>query len=361
MLLKRGTFAYPKTMLGLDRRTLRVVWTIFLFALVIAAAYAARRTLLVFTLALFLAHLIAPVVEFVERSVSRRVPRTVVLAVVYVVLLAAVGSVLVSIGTRIAEEASNLAGTLPAAIEQQDPFSRIPLPSWLEPMRARLTGMLRDRVQDLNQDVVPILRGAGIRIVTGIGSLLSIILIPILSFFFLKDGHQMREAFVDAFAPAHRATVDEILGELHTLLAQYIRSLVILSLVAFAAYFTFLSAIGVPYAILLTGIGAILEFIPVVGPLTAAVIILLVAAFTGYSHILWILAFLALYRLFQDYVLSPYLMSSSVEIHPLLVLFGVLAGDQIAGIPGMFFSVPAMAALRMIFFRFRRHRLRHAA
>jgi predicted PurR-regulated permease PerM len=57
------------------------------------------------------------------------------------------------------------------------------------------------------------------------------------------------------------------------------------------------------------------------------------------------------YRIFQDYVLNPYLMSAGVEIHPLLVLFGVLAGEEIAGVPGMFFSVPLIAALRVILVR----------
>jgi predicted PurR-regulated permease PerM len=73
--------------------------------------------------------------------------------------------------------------------------------------------------------------------------------------------------------------------------------------------------------------------------------------------LLWILIFLIVYRLFQDYVLSPYLLSSSIEIHPLLVLFGVLAGEQVAGIPGMFFSVPVIAALRIIVVRMRRQQV----
>jgi predicted PurR-regulated permease PerM len=64
---------------------------------------------------------------------------------------------------------------------------------------------------------------------------------------------------------------------------------------------------------------------------------------------LWILIFWGLYRLFADYVLNPYLMSSGVEVHPLLVLFGILAGETIGGIPGMFFSVPAIAILRVMF------------
>src|SRR5204863_9412278 len=131
----------------------------------------------------------------------------------------------------------------------------------------------------------------------------------------------------------------------------YLRALVLLSIVTFVAFTGFFSLVGVPYVILLAGIAAILELIPVAGPLTAAVVILLVAAFTGYPHVLWIAIFLVVYRIFQDYVLNPYLLGSGVEMHPLLVLFGVLAGEQIAGIPGMFFSVPAMAAARVIVVR----------
>ena len=352
----RTRSAILRTMLGIDRRALRVVWTVFLFALFAAAIYAALRTLVIFALALFLAHLIAPIAGFAEGFVPKRVPRGVVLAVVYILLLAAILSVTIAIGARVAEEAANLAGRLPQAMQQQDPLSHLPLPSWLEPMRARLTDLLRDRVNDLDRDVLPLLSQAGSQILTGIGNLLSVILIPILSFFFLKDGPGMRDAIVESFAPDHRRLVDDILTDLHVLLAQYIRALVILSLAAFVFYFGFLSAMSAPYAILLAGISAILEFIPVVGPLVASAIVLLVAEFSGYPHILWIALFLVLYRVFQDYVLNPYLMSSSTKIHPALVLFGVLAGDQIAGIPGMFFSVPVIAALRMMFFRLRRQR-----
>jgi len=91
---------------------------------------------------------------------------------------------------------------------------------------------------------------------------------------------------------------------------------------------------GVPYPLLLAGAAAALEFIPAVGPFVGGVIIMVVAATGGYPHLLWIVAFLVIYRIFQDYVLNPYLLSSSIEVHPMLVLFGVLAGEQLAGIPG---------------------------
>jgi predicted PurR-regulated permease PerM len=117
-----------------------------------------------------------------------------------------------------------------------------------------------------------------------------------------------------------------------------------------------LTATSAPFPILLAGFAALLEFIPAVGPFVGGVTMLVVTSLAGYPHFWLLVIFLAVYRIFQDYVLSPYLMSTGVKIPPMLVLFGVLAGEQIAGIPGMFFSVPAMAALRLVVLRLRRRR-----
>ncbi len=68
-----------------------------------------------------------------------------------------------------------------------------------------------------------------------------------------------------------------------------------------------------PYEVLLAGIAGILEFIPVVGPASAAIIMVLVCAVTGSGGLIWIVVFFALYRVFADYVLSPYLMSAGIE------------------------------------------------
>ncbi len=144
---------------------------------------------------------------------------------------------------------------------------------------------------------------------------------------------------------------EDILSDLNILLGQFMRALVTLSLATLTVYSIFFAIAGLPYAILLASVAALLEFIPLIGPLSAAAIILVAAAVSGAGHILVILVFLIAYRLFQDYVLSPHLMSSGVELHPLLVIFGALAGEELAGIPGMFLSVPVLAALRVFYVR----------
>jgi predicted PurR-regulated permease PerM len=344
-------------MLGLDRRTLRIAWTLFLFALLLLVIYEIGRTLIIFALALIFAHLLAPVVDFVQRFSPRRVPRVAVLGIVYVVLLGLLVSAMIPISSRISEEAGALANRLPETL-QGDPLAHLPVPGWLEPLRPQLTSLLRDRLEELEAGIVPLLTTASTRILSGLTGLVAVVLIPILSFFFLKDGAVIRDAVVDSVNLQRRELVSDILADLHIIIGQYIRALVLLSIAAFLFYSAFLAMAGVPYPVLLAVLAALFEFIPVVGPLVASVTIVLVAGFAGYEHLLWIVLFLIAYRIFQDYVLSPYLMSAGVKIHPMLVLFGVLAGEQLLGVPGMFFSVPAMAALRVIFIRVRRQ---HAA
>lgn len=129
---------------------------------------------------------------------------------------------------------------------------------------------------------------------------------------------------------------------------------------AFTAYGLFFFLIGVPYGILLAAIAFLLEFIPLLGPLLAAVAILMVAGLSGFPHLNCILVFLAVFRVFQDYVLSPHLLSQGAKLQPMLVIFGVLAGEQIAEIPGTFLSVPVLAILRIVYRQLKKNLLASA-
>ncbi len=344
-------------MLGLDLRALRAAWTVFLFALLIALVYLARHTLIVFVLAVFLAHLLFPLVGRLQRFVPRRISRTLALSIVYLAFVGIAAGILILLGGKIGEQAAALAGQLTDALNS-DPLSRVPLPTAFEPWRPRISEFLKEQSARLIGGAVPVLKDIGPGILAGLSTAFAVVLVPILSFFFLKDGPALRAALVESVSAELRPFLEEILNDLHVLVAQYIRALVLLAMAAFAAYSIFLSAVQAPYAVLLAGVAAALEVIPVIGPLIGGVLMLVVTALAGYPHVLWILVFLILYRLFQDYVLSPNLLGSGIELHPLLVLFGVLAGEQIAGIPGMFFSVPVIAALRIIVVRSRREQVR---
>ena len=344
-------------MLGIDPRAARAAWTVFLLALVVATAYMVRETLVVFMIALLFAYLLAPVVELVQRFTPKGISPEVALAIVYLALIAAIVALTITVGSRIVEEADNLAARLPDLLKNRGWINQIPLPAWLEPVRARMVQALQTELDNGGKDILPYVKSLGGQLVSGAKYVAYVVLIPILAFFFLKDGHQMRENFLAGMVEEkRRPVVDGILEDINRLLGEYIRALVLLAVSTFVSYGIFLSVTGAPYALLLAGVSAVGEFLPVVGPAAGGAIALVVAGLAGYDHILAFAIFWIVFRMFQDYVVSPYLMGRGVELNPLLVLFGVLAGEQIAGVTGMFFSVPVIATLRVLFVRLQRSR-----
>jgi predicted PurR-regulated permease PerM len=336
-------------MLGIDERALKVVWTIFLFGLFLAIVYFIRDTLLIFALAIFFAYMLWPVVGLVERLIPKR--RNYALAVVYVSLIGLFVLIGFELLPKIAGQAISLATRFPSLISGNK-LASIPL-GFLNPVREQIVDFATREAATLESKVVPFIQEAGAKILTGIGALLTAILIPILAFFFLKDGEQIRINLIGVVEDGHdRSMLEQILDDVHLLLKNYIRALVLMSVASFVCWVLFLSIMGYHYELLLAALAGVLEFIPVIGPAAAGIVMLVVCA--GSGGILWILIFWGCYRVFADYILSPYLMSAGVELHPLLVLFGVLAGESVAGIPGMFFSIPAIAILRVLYVNLRK-------
>ena len=224
-------------------------------------------------------------------------------------------------------------------------------------LKAELVGQVRTEMVKRTNDLFQALPAAGMKFLTVASNLIFVVIVPVLAFLFLKDGGLIRQHILDLVsAGPRRSLLDGLLDDTHLLLAHYMRALVLLSLATFVAYGVFFTIMGVPYGVLLALVACALEFIPMVGPLTAAAIILLVAGISG-AHVLVILIFIVAFRMFQDYFLSPHLMGQGVELHPLLVLFGVFAGGQVAGIAGTFLSVPVLAVARILYLRIRRWRL----
>ncbi|MFL9890987.1 AI-2E family transporter [Paraburkholderia sp. RL17-383-BIF-A] len=339
-------------MLGFDVSTARKVWTAFLIALLFFCIYMASSTVLVVVFAVFFSYLIYPMVELVERIRPRRVPRVASIALVFVVVVAVIAVAGSLFGVQLQDQATHLFAQLPALMKSDVP-NRFPLPHFLEPLRERIVDFVRSQIETGSDKAVPMARSVGLGVVHAASNLIYLVLIPILSFLLIKEGPQMRDAFLDLLTDRHRTLWAEIVTDLNVLLSKYVRAMLFLSLATLICYGVAFSLLGVPYAFLLAVSAGLLEFVPFAGPLGAVAITLVVAVFSGYAHLLWLVIFIALYRLFQDYVLNPYLMSEGVEVSPFLVIVGLLAGDQLGGVAGIFLAVPVIAMLKIIIGRAR--------
>jgi predicted PurR-regulated permease PerM len=131
------------------------------------------------------------------------------------------------------------------------------------------------------------------------------------------------------------------------MLAKYIRAQLALAGLSVGFYSASMLVLKFPYAIALGLLGGALEFLPTVGWVASAVIILTVG-FLTHSHWIWMAGLLVAWRLVQDYVASPRIMGKNLELRPLTVMFALMAGAQVGGIAGVFLSVPTVAVLRIV-------------
>lgn len=343
-------------MLGIDRRAARYTFTAALVLLLLYIVYLVRSTLFVFTLALLFAYLLSPLVNALYRVLPWSRTRAPALALAYIIFVGLMVFLGIEIGTQVAQQASQLKEKFPSMIDAwKTPTPQAP--EAVNSLKSQVVDKIKAEVEKRSGDLVSMLPEAGLKFVTVASDLIYLVVIPILAFFFLKDGADIREHALDmAQDPDRRALLDDVMADMHLLLAHYMRALVVLAVAAFTAYSIFFSVMGIPYGVLLGALAGMLEFIPMVGPLLAAVVILIVTGVSG-GPVFVILIFIGVYRIIQDYVLSPHLMGQGVEIHPLLVLFGVFAGAEIAGVAGTFLSVPVLALIRILYLRIRKSRL----
>jgi predicted PurR-regulated permease PerM len=338
---------------GIDPRAARVTWTVALIAFALYCVYTVRSTLLVVVFAVFFSYVVYPLVELAQRRLPARLPPDVVLGLVFAFVLGLIVLAVATFGSPIATEAAALGQELPRLLQPGELASRLPLPHILEPFRLRLGELVRDLLAGSQAQALPAARELGAGLVHAAGSLVYAVVVPIFSFLMIRHAPAIDD-FLTSLARREEGLVWARIGhDLNRLLARYVRALALLSLATLVVYGIVLSLLDAPFALLLAGVCALLEVIPVFGPLAGAIAIITVAAFNSYPHLWWLLAFVVAYRIFQDYMFNPYLMSEGAHVPPILVVFGLLAGDELAGTAGIFLSVPVLAAVRIIVGRVR--------
>lgn len=335
----------------IDSRTSRIIFTILLFALGLGFLYAARQSLILFLFAIFFAYLINPAVERLQKLVRGRGRA---IALIYLLLLAGLALLVFFVGPQVTRQAARLGAAWPELTKKVS-SGQIAVDigqqrGWSTATQSRIQEALKTHSEDL----VVLTQRIGVRVAESAKNVWVLFLVPILAVFFLRDAGTFNEVVVSLVpSRAQREFLQDVLRDLNQMLAQFIRAQLTLAGLSLLAYTSVLGILRVPYAMVLGTAGGVLEFVPIVGPLVAGTAMMLVAVLVGYSYWPLLLLFLVVWRLALDYVIAPRVMGGSVQLHPLAALFGVLAGGEIAGILGVYLSIPVMASLRIVWRRWR--------
>ena len=115
--------------------------------------------------------------------------------------------------------------------------------------------------------------------------------------------------------------------------------------------------LGLPGGLVMGVLAGFFEFVPLVGPLLIAIMAAILAMFNaGPFNAFLVLLFLGILRIVQDYAVYPKLIGEGIHLHPLAVIFAILAGEKLAGVAGIFLAIPVVAILTVSYRHWMEHR-----
>jgi predicted PurR-regulated permease PerM len=330
-----------------DKKTAQSLMTILVFVLILAFLYVAWRAIITFLFAIFFAYILEAPVSRLQKWLKGSRPAAIV--VVYLMFIGILALTFYLLGPPVMEEVQKLTQQTPEMGKKISPSNLVhqfgAKHGW-NPQTLDLIGRYLDEHQS---ELIATTQAFTLSAVKSIQNMWWLFLVPILAIFFLKDGHTLSQNIINSVEDnRNRRMLAETVQEMDTMLGHFIRAQLTLAGLAMAALTFGLWIMRVPYAFALGPAAGALEFIPVVGPAIGGLMVLGVALLSGYGHFWLLLIFLLVWRCIQDYVISPRIMGTTLELHPLTVLFGVFAGGEVAGVIGVFLSIPVLATLRIL-------------
>lgn len=301
-----------------------------------------------FLLAGILAYVCNPLVD---RLQGLGLPRlAAVLAVMLLLVGILVGLTLIVVPLLV-DEASVLAERLPDALalanERLTPWLRETFGIRLRLDPASLRKLAADNVgslQGLAQHLYESLKIGGVAL---FGLLVNLMLAPVVMFYLLLDWHRLLASIDSAIPRNWHDKATTMVREVDVVLSQFLRGQVLVMLTLAAYYSLALWIADLPSALAIGLLTGLLVFIPYIGFATGFLLALLVAAlqFAGLGPIVAVLAIYGIGQLLESFLLTPYLVGERIGLHPLAVIFALMAFGQLFGFFGVLLALPASAAL----------------
>jgi predicted PurR-regulated permease PerM len=321
--------------------------------LLVLLLWAARTILTPFIVALILAYVLNP---FVARICQRaHLPRAVAVAGIYVVIAMLLTWGALVVFPLASREARELAATLPRllvhirnTLAQEQVMLIFGVEVSLAPISDELTRTLGGLVTTASHRLVE-------TAVNTVETLFKLILALVATFYLLMSVDRMKRTVAESVPPRVRQEFGPVVAEIDRILGRYMRGQILLILIMSSATWLVLSVLGIRYALILGLITGVLELIPVIGPITAAVPAVAVALFQespfGWTPLVnagvVALAYFLL-RHAEDYFVIPQVVGRVVELHPLFAMFAIFSGAAVGGVLGMFLGVPVAAVVRIL-------------
>lgn len=297
-----------------------------------------------FILAAVFAYVINPLVSFL--SEKTRLPRVISIIAVFAVILGLLIFGSISLSKRALEESSQLQD-FAQSLKRTANFQVENLPEFARPAALdALSSLNESKFLALSLSIVP-------RALSGV---ISLVIFLFAGFFFLNEGRSFVDRLLNFIPNVYKIEVEILLRKVNSVFGGYLRGQLFLVFFVSSILFIILSILGIKFALVLAIFSGFAELVPFIGPIVAGGVAASTAFITRTSNFALspeqlVLAVIIIYfivRQFEDYFVIPTMMGKITKLHPLVILFAVLAGGHIGGVMGLILAVPIAGMLRII-------------
>ena len=308
-----------------------------------------------FVAALMLGWLGDPLVDRLEASGRSRNTAVILVFVLMSLLIALALLILVPMIQR---QISTLAAALPqgqewllgTAIPWLEQKSGVQIMAWLAP--EKLFDWIRSHWQQAGGAATTLfgyVSRSGFAMVTWV---VNLALLPILTYYFLRDWDKLVERVASLIPRNHIETVSRLARESNDVLGAFIRGQIVVMIALGVVYAAGLSLVGLNLGLLIGLVAGLISFIPYLGATTGVVLAVLAALVQSQGFDLKLLALIGavftIGQLLESYVLTPRIVGDKIGLHPAAVIFAVMAGGQLFGFLGMLLALPAAAVINVL-------------
>lgn len=316
---------------------------LFLFFIFIARI---KGILFPFIAAFILAYVVNPLIKKLD---DKGVQRVVSILIVFTMVFSLIMAFIVFAFPIIVDELDNLARSLPVYFREMEDFfnqlnrrySQVQLPPSVRQVIEQGFVKLEERGMNLIEGITQV-------ILNVVSRLLTLLIVPVLAFYFLKDREKFGEAFWSLVPHSYRKDVQQLAEEVNRVFSGFLRGQMVISLIVGILTTLSLYFLGIKFHLILGLMAGIFNIIPYLGPILGAIPPVLFALLQGPWKALLLLIVLTVIQQVESGLIAPKVMSAQVGLHPVTVIFALFAGGELFGLLGLILAVPIFGIIKVI-------------
>ncbi len=317
---------------------LAIIYSV-VFVFFFAILYFFSEAVILCAIAFLFAFIFEPLITFLEKyKINRALGTTFVFLLVGFIIYLLLSFVI----PVLVEQVASLQGLLdPKVIQQQIKLAENSLhKSFPFFEKGLIASLITDAVKNLSGHLPAYVSNI-------LGLIIVIVIFPFIAFFIMKDKHVLVKGFVVLFPEAYRDIIKEVINRVNAKMERYVRGWLIDATFIGVSCGVGFHLIGIPYAPLLGIIAGCGHLIPYFGPVIGGLPALIISVIQrgDFSAAPWLIVLLFIIYILDNGFVQPFVLSKSTDIHPVIIILLIIAGEQFLGLPGMLLAVPIATAI----------------